>query len=99
MDELFRATIGQLRRTYQLYELSRDISADTRKSVLQQRESVLNEIKASIDSLEAAVNHYLTMLERNQPGDLSALRMSWTLSLRVAQRTEERLKEMEGSGN
>lgn len=99
VDELFQATIGQLRRTYQLYELSRDISPDTRKSILQQRENVLNEIKESIDHLETAVSHFTTMLERNQPGDLSALRDELDTSLRVAQRTEERLKEMEGSGN
>lgn len=99
VDELFRATIGQLRRTYQLYELSRNISPETRKSILQQRENVMNEIKASIDHLETAVSHFTTMQERNQTGDLSALRDELDTSLRVAQRTEERLREMEGSGN
>lgn len=99
VDELFRATIGQLSRTYQLYELSRNISPETRKSILQQRENVMNEIKASIDHLETAVSHFTTMQERNQTGDLSALRDELDTSLRVAQRTEERLREMEGSGN
>jgi hypothetical protein len=99
VDELFRATIGQLKRTYQLYEMSRDISPDTRKSILQQREGVLNEIKASIEHLETAVSHFTSMLEKNSTGDLSTLRDELDTSLRVAQRTEERLKEMEGSGN
>ena len=99
VDQLFRATIGQLARTYQLYELSRDISPETRQSVLQQRENVLNEIKASIDHLESAVSHFTTMLERDKKADLSILRDELDTSLRVAQRTEERLKEMEGSGN
>jgi len=99
IEELFHAVVNQLKRTYQLYELARDVSPETRKSILQQRENVLKEIKESIEHAESAVSQLTALLDRDSKADLSSLRDDLDTSLRVARRTEERLKEMEDSGN
>jgi hypothetical protein len=99
IEELFHAAVNQLRRTYHLYELARDVSPETRKTILQQREDILNEIKESIDHAESAVSQLTALLDRDRNVDLSSLRDELDTSLRVARKTEERLKEMEGSGN
>jgi hypothetical protein len=77
--------------------LAERLSGDQKKQVLEQREQVLEEIRISIEHMQSAVKHYQTIVQREKQTDLSSLRDELDESLRVAKRTEERMRELEGT--
>ena len=73
------------------------LTGEQKKQVLEQREQVLEEVRLSIEHMQSAVKHYQTIIAREQQSDLSSLRDELDESLKVAKRTEERMREIEGT--
>ena len=95
--ELFWSAKDQLERSLKMIALAERLSGDQKKQVLEQREQVLEEIRISIEHMQSAVKHYQTIVQREKQTDLSSLRDELDESLRVAKRTEERMRELEGT--
>jgi len=73
------------------------LSGVEKKKVQEQREFTLGEIRESIEHMQSAVKHYQELMNKEQQSDLGSLRDELDASLRVAKRTEERMRELEGS--
>jgi hypothetical protein len=95
--ELFWSAKDQLERSLKMIALADRLTGEQKKQVLDQREQVLEEVRLSIEHMQSAVKHYQTIIAREQQSDLSSLRDELDESLRVAKRTEERMREIEGT--
>ena len=97
--QLFWSAIEQLEQSLKLKLLADRLVGDEKKKILEQRENALGEIRVSIEHMQSAVSHYQELMNREQNTDLGGLRDELDASLRVAKRTEERMRELEGSLN
>lgn len=97
--QLFWAAIDQLEQSYKLFELSERLVSDERKEVLERRDEIVKSVNTSVDRLQSAVDQFRSLAKREQNLDLNELRDELDVSLKVAKRTEERMREIEESTN
>jgi len=95
--QLFWSATDQLEQSLKLHLLADRLSGEERKKKLAQREHVLEEIQESIEHMQTAVKHYQELMNKEQQSDLSSLRDDLDASIRIAKRTEERMRELEGN--
>ncbi|MCY2983132.1 MAG: hypothetical protein NTY15_05780 [Planctomycetota bacterium] len=95
--QLFWSATDQLEQSLKLYRLAESLTGDEKKKIQAQRENTLEEIRVSIDHMQSAVKHYQELMNKEQQSDLGSLRDELDASLRIAKRTEERMRELEGS--
>lgn len=93
--QLFVAAIEQLEQSYKLSELSGRLRSGERNEIEARNEQMLAELKATADRMMVAVDQFQRLSQREQNGDLSELREELDESLKVANRTEERMREIE----
>lgn len=96
VGHVFGAAVDQLRQSFKLWELSENLVGDARQRVLDNREQVLQEIDATVDRLEATVKQFEELVKKDQQVDLASMREELEATMRVAKRTEERMRELEG---
>lgn len=92
---VFGAAVDQLRQSFKLWELSENLVGDARKQVLDRREQTLQEIAITVERLEATVERYRQLMKTDQNVDLAQMREELEATMRIAQRTEERMREIE----
>ncbi len=95
VHQLFWAAIEQLEQSYKLSELAGRLQSGERKELATRNEQNLTEIKATADRLTLAVEQFRRLSLREQNGELNELREELDESLKVAHRTEERMREIE----
>ena len=95
VHHLFWAAIEQLEQSYKLSELSGRLRSGEREKFVARNEQNLTEIKATADRLSLAVEQFRRLSLREQNGELNELRDELDESLKVAHRTEERMREIE----
>ncbi len=95
--QLFWSATEQLEQSLKLHALAERLSGVEKKKVQEQRENTLGEIRESVEHMQSAVKHYQELINKEQQSDLGSLRDELDASLRVAKRTEERMRELEGS--
>jgi hypothetical protein len=96
VNTLFWAAIEQLDRSYYAFELSEQLLGEERKNVVAKREEILADVKKSVEQLQDAVEQFQKASDKENSTDLSSLRDELDESLRIAARTEERMRELEG---
>jgi paraquat-inducible protein B len=97
---VFAAAVEQLRQSYSLWELSQELRGESRKKVLANREQVLAEIGATVDRLQVTVTQFQDLIRRDEKVDLASMREELDATMRVARRTEERMRqELDNSSN
>ena len=96
---LFWSATEQLEHSLKLHGLAERLTGEQKQNVLQEREQTLGEIRVSIEHMQSAVKHYQRLMDKEQQSDLGSLRDELDASLRIAKRTEERMRELEGSMN
>ncbi len=97
MQQLFRSAIDQLEYSLKLHELAERLNDGQRDRVIHQREEVLTEIRDSVEHMQSAVKHYRDLIDREQHTDLNTLQDELDASIRIAKRTEERMKELDST--
>ncbi len=97
--QLFWSAIDQLEQSLKMHSLADRLNGDQKSSVLGQREHILTEIRESIDHMQSAVKQYQELMNKENNNNLNSLRDELDASLRVAKRTEERMRELEGTTN
>lgn len=95
--ELFWSATDQLERSLKMFGLAQRLNGEQKKQVLLQREQVLEEIRISIEHMQSASKHYQSLVLVEQQSDLNSIRNELDESLRVAKRTEQRMRELEGN--
>lgn len=96
VNALFWAAIEQLDRSYKVFELSEQLFGEERKNVIARREEILKDVRETVDHLQKAVKQLEQVNDKENSTDLSSLRDELDESLRIAARTEARMRELEG---
>ncbi|MEZ6133509.1 MAG: hypothetical protein R3C53_01235 [Pirellulaceae bacterium] len=92
---VFGAAVDQLRQSYQLWELSENLVGQARDKILESREQVLTEIDQTVEKLQTTVEQFHKLVKSEGKPDLAAMREELEATMRIAQRTEERMREIE----
>lgn len=93
---IFEAAVEQLRQSYRLWELSQSVAGSAREKALADREVVIQEMERTVERLRTNVQQFKTTLQSNPATtSLEAMHQDLEASLRIAQRTEERMREIE----
>jgi hypothetical protein len=97
--QLFWSAITELEQSYKLFELSDRLVGDQRSELIAQREELLKQVNVSAEKLKSAVVQFRRLYNQDNDVDINALRDDLDLSIKIAARTEARMKELEGSGS
>lgn len=96
VSQVFAAAVEQLRQSYRLWELSENLVGSARDRILSDREKVLSEIGQTVDRLRDSVHQFHELIDSDKKIDLASMREELEATMRIARRTEERMKEIEG---
>ena len=94
---IFNAAVEQLGNSYKLWQLSENLGGDARRKVLANREQVLHEVSTTVDRLQVAVTQIKEMIRQDKKVDLASMREELEATMRIARRTEEKMREIENS--
>lgn len=97
VSTIFNAAVEQLGHSYKLWELSESLGGEARRKVLANREQILKEISETIDRLQVAVSQIKDMISQDKKADLASMREELEATMRIARRTEEKMREIENS--
>ncbi len=95
LDHLFWTAIKQLEYSLKLFHQADRLVDGQRIHVLQERESVILELQSSVDRMRQVTTHFRQWSNSEQGLDLKPLQDELDASMRVAKRTEERMRELE----
>jgi len=95
LDHFFWTAIKQLDYSLKLFHQADRLVDGQRNHVLQERESVILELQSSVDRMRQATTHFRQWSNSEQGLNLKALQDELDASMRVAKRTEERMRELE----
>ena len=95
VGDVFDATVAQLRDSLRLARLAENLTGVARQQVIKQREDALREISQTIDHLRTTLDQFREMAPDQPRINLSSMREELEASIRVAKRTEQRMREME----
>ena len=96
VKKLFWAAIDRLDDSHEAHTLAEKLFGSERDAVLARREAMLVEVKTTLDQLQHAVAQLRELSSNASDTDLSALRDELDESLRIAAKTEQRMRELEG---
>jgi hypothetical protein len=91
VEQIFQASVGQLKRSLELYEISQKLSPRSRDEILAERERVIAEVIETRDHLSSTIDEFQAFVTRRDQSDLGRLREELDETLRVAKKTEERM--------
>lgn len=95
INQVLSAAVDQLRESYRLFERSEAVVGDARQQVVQQREVIVTEVVSTVDRVKKIVDQFRGISKAEQEADLNSLQKELDISLEVARRTEERMRELE----
>lgn len=95
VNEVFDAAVVQLKETLQIARLAATLTGPSRQRAEADRENLINEIAQTIDQLRTTIQEFQVITQGDNRPDLTALREELEASMRVAKRTEERLREID----
>jgi hypothetical protein len=93
VNTLFEACLDQLRVSHRLHQQQKSLRGKAKETIRSQREKLIEEIQASIHQIDQILEQCVTLANANE-GSLSDLRQELETTMKVAQRTEERMIEM-----
>ena len=91
VEEIFDASVLQLQRSLELYELSQKLTGPAKKNALAEREQVITDVLETRDHMNAIIEQFHTFTIRRESSELGRLRSELDETLQVAKRTEERI--------
>ncbi len=92
---VFKAVVHQLQQSFRLWELAESLKGESRKKILADREKVLLEVDQTIDRLRSMLEQFQKLMRSEKKVDLASMREELEATMRVAQRTEERMRELD----
>jgi paraquat-inducible protein B len=92
---VFKAAVRQLELSYDRWELAENLVGSARQKVLDEREHVLAEVEETIDRLKSTVRQFQEIVKSEDNVDLASMREELETTMRIAKRTEERMREIE----
>lgn len=99
IGQYFQLIVKQLEKSYQLFDRSESVVGPARDQWLQQREEVMADIQKTKETFRTLVNQFVHLRSDDSGAQLSELQAELETNLEIARRTEERMREIELSGN
>jgi hypothetical protein len=99
-EQLYHSCLASLERTVELWRAAQEMATDKARSlVLDSRESLIEEVAASVRHLGATLDHLQTAELRRDRRDqsLAQMREELEMGLEVARRVEQRVEDLEES--
>lgn len=96
VSELFRACIKQLIRSCEMWESLQAMPTNVRDEILVDREKVIREILAAVDTIGKTVQDFHELTTDEGASELSRRRQELDTSLEVARRAEAEMAKFEG---
>ena len=94
VERLFEASVGQLRRSYELWTTARKLSGQPREDVLDERETVIQEVVDTVEHLSKTIQEFHTYASKRNDANLARLRSELDETMKVARRTEDRIASL-----
>lgn len=96
VDELFRACITLLEKSFSLWETAHRITTKiAREAMLQEREEVLGKVRISIEDLGALISAVNALeMGHGETSQLERIRKELVTNLEVARRVDERMRNL-----
>ncbi|MFN3190412.1 MAG: hypothetical protein ACE361_07785 [Aureliella sp.] len=95
INKVLEATVDQLNQSYRLWELSENLVGDARQEIVASREQVLGEVEETIERLRVTAGQIKSVIESDSQIDLATMRDELETTMRIAKRTEERMRQIE----
>jgi hypothetical protein len=95
VERLFRGCVRQLEQSYELWRTAEKLSGPARKTLLQKRDEVIEEVLVTIGHLGKTIEQLHSFRSRQGESELAKLREEMDETLRVARRTEMRMANLE----
>lgn len=95
VSQVFQVVVQQLQQSFRLWQLAESLNGESRRKVLADREKVLFEVEQTIDRLRSMFEQFQIMMRSEKKTDLASMREELEVTMRVAQRTEERMRELD----
>lgn len=96
IQELFDACVAQLEHSYELYLTARNLSGKTRKEILAERNTIVEDVVETTGHLASAVQQFHLLKSKKKKKDLNALRDELDNNLEIARRVDRELYETMG---
>lgn len=91
VEQIFHASVQQLQRSLELYEIGQKLSGESKVDILAERERVIQEVIETRSHLSTTIERFQTFALRREQSELSRLREELDETLSVAKRTEDRI--------
>lgn len=91
VDRLFWAAVKHLEHSYDLWETAARSAGTARRSILQEREQVLDEVRKTTEHLGRTVQQFQAFRRNESESELAKLREELDETMQVARRAEERV--------
>ncbi|WP_145083936.1 hypothetical protein [Aureliella helgolandensis] len=95
VGHVFEAATDQLRNSFRLWERAESLSGETRDRVLAEREAEIAELPPTVERIQKIVEQFRSLVRTENQVGLAEMQAELEANLRVAQRTEERMREIE----
>jgi RNA polymerase-binding transcription factor DksA len=93
--QLFWFAIEQLEQSCKLEAMSQKLANPAKTKLLEQRRRLLQEARESAEHMQTAVDSFRNLADQQQERDIDRLQQELNLSIQAAQRSEERMRELE----
>jgi len=91
VEQLFQAAVKHLEHSYHLWETANRTSGAAKRSLLREREQVLEEVRQTTEHLGRTVEQFQAFRTRESEAELAKLREELDETMQVARRAEERV--------
>jgi hypothetical protein len=91
VEQLFQACVRQLEQSYELWRQAEQLSGRARKSLLADRDAIVEEVSTSVQQLARSVEQLHLFQVKHSETELARLRDELDESMRIARRAEERM--------
>lgn len=95
VEELFCASVDQLKRSYELWQSARKKDEPSKEKTLQRREEVVREVVDTIQHLARTIGQFRALSTKRDRKNLSRLREELDEAIQVARKTEKRMASWE----
>lgn len=93
--QLFWVAIEQLEQSCKLNAMAQKLTGPAKTKLLEQRQRLLQDARESAEHMQAAVDSFRNLADQQQERDIDRLQQELNLSIQAAQRSEERMRELE----
>ncbi|HRX81188.1 MAG TPA: hypothetical protein P5307_19100, partial [Pirellulaceae bacterium] len=91
VENLFRAAVKHLEHSYHLWETASRMSGDPKRTMLDAREQVVQEVQKSVEHVSRIIEQFHSFRVKEDETELAKLRQELDDTMLAARRAEERV--------